>query len=174
MTGPLAWSHRVTEIPEAGLEMSRTATPAELAVIAQTLDIPSCEALRVDYRISALGRGRYRMSGQLSARVTQSCVVTLEPVPSHLKESFDVAFWPEGSLPEADEAEVEALSLPEVEPIENGFMPVGRVFYDVLAATLDPYPRKPGAHFEWEEGDDAEGEMESGPFAVLKKLKDGT
>lgn len=174
MTEPLTWSHRVTEIPESGLDATRVATPAERTAVAQALDIVSCDDLKVEYLIRALGQGRYRMSGRLSARLTQSCVVTLEPVPARIEESFDVAFWPEGSLPEVGEAEVEALSLPEIEPIENGVIATGRVLYDILAAALDPYPRKAGARFEWEGEDGEQSSADNGPFAALKKLKDNT
>src|SRR5690606_3226474 len=125
---------------------------------------------KADYAIRAQGKGRYVMSGRLSARLTQSCVVTLEPVAARIKEDFEVAFWPEGSLPDVGDAEVEALSLPEIEPIKNGIIEAGRVLYDTLAAALDPYPRKAEARFDWaEEG--GEGDAADTPFAALKKLK---
>lgn len=170
MSAPLAWSHRVTEIPEAGLNLVREATAEERARIAEDLDLVSCDALKANIVLVALGAGRYRMSGTLSARVTQSCVVTLEPVEQRVKESFDLEFWPAGSLPEVGEKEVEALGVPDVEPIDHGWIQDGRVILELLSSALDPYPRKPGASFEWKEADE-DGAAPENPFAALKKLK---
>lgn len=170
MTAPLAWSYRVTQIPDGGLDEHKAATAAERTAVAQALDIVSCEELKADYTIRGLGQGRYSMAGRLAARLTQTCVVTLDPVAARIKEDFEVAFWPAGSVPDVGEDEVEALSLPEIEPIQNGVIEAGRVLYDILAAALDPYPRKDDARLDWEdEGGDAD-EAEN-PFAALKKLK---
>jgi hypothetical protein len=47
----------------------------------------------------------------------------------------------------------------------------GRVIFETLAASLDPYPRKPNAEFVWkiEKGTDPAA---AGPFAGLSSLKD--
>jgi uncharacterized metal-binding protein YceD (DUF177 family) len=171
MTSPLAWSHRTTEIPEAGLNVRRVATAAEGAALAEDLDIVSCEALEADYVIGALGEGRYRLKGKLTAQVTRECVVTLEPVSEEIAEEIDISFWPFNSLPGTGEEEMEVSSIPEVEAIEHGQIDAGRVLFEILSASLDPYPRKPGARFEWEEKGGDEPSSASGPFAGLKKLK---
>jgi hypothetical protein len=171
MTEPLTWSHRTAAIPEGGLHETRQATAAERAAIASTLGILSCDAMTADYRLRALGEGRYLMTGKLIAQVTLACVVTLEPVPETIEEEIDVAFWPTGTLPEPGDAEVEVSSAPEIEPIEHGEIDTGRVLFEVLSASLDPYPRKPGARFEWEDEAGPSGPEATGPFAALKKLK---
>lgn len=171
MSEPLAWTYRTTDVPDAGLKVTRSATPAELAAIARTLGMLSCERLSVDCVVKALGEGRYRLSGKFSARVTQACVVTLEPVEERIAEEVDVTFWPADQLPGSGVDEAEVLSLPEIEPIVHGEIEAGRVLFEILSAALDPYPRKPGARFEWEEAAGGEGPAASGPFAALKKLK---
>jgi uncharacterized metal-binding protein YceD (DUF177 family) len=172
MSEPLPWTHRTTEIPEAGLKVARAATPAELEAVAQTLGILACDKLSADYVVKALGEGRYRMTGKLSARVTQACVVTLEPVEETVAEEVDVTFWPSDDLlPGSGEEEAEVLSLPEIEPIMHGEIEAGRVLFEILSASLDPYPRKPGARFEWEDSAGGEASATSGPFAALKGLK---
>ncbi|HEY7670338.1 MAG TPA: YceD family protein [Hyphomicrobium sp.] len=167
MTEPLSWSHRGADVPEAGLEVTRAATSAERAAVAQALGILACDALSADYRVRPLGEGRYRMTGKLSAQVTQECVVTLEPVAETIAEELDVAFWPADSLPPSTDAEVEVLTAAEIEPIEHGQIEAGRVLFEILSASLDPYPRKPGARFEWEDASPGA----AGPFAGLKKLR---
>lgn len=171
MTEPLAWSHRTTEIPQAGLHVTRAATPAERATIAGALDIVSCDAFEVDYVVSALGEGRYRLAGTFTARVSQECVVTLEPVPEKVTEEVDVAFWPFDSLPRSGEEEMEVSSILEVEAIEHGQIDAGRILFEILSASLDPYPRTPGARFEWEDPVDEQAPVAAGPFAALKNLK---
>jgi uncharacterized metal-binding protein YceD (DUF177 family) len=169
MSTPLVWSHRVTEIADAGLDNSRIATLDERVGLAQALDVLSCEEAKADYRIRALGEGCYRMTGKISALLTQKCVVTLEPVPERIEEDIDIEFRPPASLPEADAAEAEVLSAPDIEPLEHGSFDVGRVVFETLSAALDAYPRKKGARFDWE--DPAGAAETSGPFAALKKLK---
>ena len=115
---------------------------------------------------------RCRLIGHLRARLTQACVATLEPLPQSIEEEFEVEFWPAGSLPETVDTEVEALSVPDVEPVEHGTVRVGRVVFETLAAALDPYPRKSGAESRMARSGDGEDTGTPGPFEALKKLKD--
>lgn len=170
MTQPLNWAHRVAEIAEAGLEQSRTATASERRALAQFLNVISCNDVRASYKARNLGQGRYRLLGDVSARLTQQCVVTLEPVEQELEESFDVEFWPADDVPESTDTEIDVLSAAEIEPIEHGIIDAGRIIVETLSAGLDPYPRKSDAEFAWEEKDT--GPSHTGPFAGLSKLKD--
>jgi uncharacterized metal-binding protein YceD (DUF177 family) len=170
MSEPLNWSYRTTDVPEAGLREKRAATEAERAVVASTLDLVSCERLTSDYVIRAIGQGHYRLAGKVTAQLTQSCVVTLDPVAQSVEGAFDVEFWPVGKLTESSGEEVEALSAAEIEPIERGLIDAGRIVFETLSASVDPYPRKPGVQFEADESVDTN--IPAGPFAALKKLKD--
>jgi hypothetical protein len=64
------------------------------------------------------------------------------------------------------------LSAAEIEPIQHGMIDAGRIVFETLSASVDPYPRRAGAQFEGEELGDAAAPGASGPFAALKKLKD--
>jgi uncharacterized metal-binding protein YceD (DUF177 family) len=170
MSEPLNWSYRTSEVPEAGSREKRAASEQERAMVASTLAIVSCEQLTADFQIRAIGQGRYRLAGKVSAQLTQSCVVTLDPVAQKLEGVFDVEYWPAGKPTETSDDEVEALSAAEIEPIERGLIDAGRIVFETLSASLDPYPRKPGVQFE---ARDVEGmDAPAGPFAALKKLKD--
>ena len=171
MSAPLDWSYRVREIPEAGLRETRSATAAERASIAEALEIVSCEELTAKFDIRATGKGHYRLAGKVAAKLTQNCVVTLEPIPQTAEGAFDVEFWPAGSAPEHGEDEVEALSAAEIEPIEHGLIDAGRIVFETLSANVDPYPRKAGAELQAEAIDDPEASA-GGPFAALQKFKD--
>ena len=171
MNAPLEWSYRVREIPESGLRETRTATAAERASVAAALEVVSCEELTAKFYIRATGKGNYRLSGSVAAKLTQTCVVTLEPISQTAAGTFDVEFWPAGSVPEQGEDEVEALSAAEIEPIEHGLIDSGRIVFETLSANVDPYPRKAGAEFQADALDDPE-KPAGGPFAALKSLKD--
>ena len=102
----------------------------------------------------------------------QSCVITLEPVAARIEETFEVEYWPEGEGgDEGGNDEIAALSAAEIEPMRDGRIDAGRIVFEQLAASLDPYPRKAGVEFE-EPASTSEGGKES-PFAVLAKLKGG-
>jgi len=171
MSEPLPWSYRAAEIAAAGLRERRAATAEELVEITRVLDVLSCDGVTADYVIRPIGQGRYRVKGEVSAQLTQSCVVTLEPISQRLEAAFDVEFWPSGTLPTVGDEEVEVMSVAEIEPIEHGRIEAGRIVFETLSAALDPYPRKPGAVFAGETTESPEAGKES-PFAALKKLKD--
>ena len=170
MSEALNWSYRTAEIPESGLRQTRAATEAERAQAAAALEVVSCEHIEAEFNIRAIGKGHYRFVGNVAARLTQSCVVTLDPISQRAEGSFDVEYWPSVELPQRGEEEVEALSAAEIEPIEHGRIDVGRIVYETLSAAIDPYPRKAGAEFAADAGNPPAGE--SGPFAALKKLKE--
>jgi uncharacterized metal-binding protein YceD (DUF177 family) len=170
MSEPLDWAHGLAEIGENGLERERRASEAERAALAHALDITAVTDLRASYVIQPLGRGRYRLAGEIEAGVIQSCVVTLEPVPGRIAERFEAEFMPAPELARAEghHEEMEALAAADLEPIVHDRIEVGRIVYEHVAAALDPYPRKAGASLE--QAVPEAGERES-PFAVLSKLK---
>src|SRR5882672_7845053 len=57
---------------------------AERAGIAHWLGIDSVEALKATIRLSRASADEYAYDGRFEADVVQACVITLEPVPSHI------------------------------------------------------------------------------------------
>jgi hypothetical protein len=167
---PLAdWAHPVTEIPPLGLSRERAISADALGALANTLGMLSLDDAKISYRIERLAGGAYRLHGGVVANGTQACVVTVEPVPSHVEDTFDVEFWPD--LPEPDGGEEKSvLDARDVERLEGGSIPVGRIVFETLSAGLDPYPRKPDAEFSWP-GDASQETQNISPFAALSKLK---
>lgn len=169
MVEMLDWTHDIGDIPEAGLAAVRLATPEAREKIAAALDLISCERLAARYEIKLLPQGRYLLVGTLEADVTQTCVVTLEPVETLVTEPFEVEFRP--GLPEAAGIpEFDALEARDIEPLEGQSIPVGRIVYEHLASAIPAYPRKEGVAFE--PPPEPKGlEPAAGPFANLDKLK---
>ncbi len=170
MSTHLDWRHSVTDIPEHGLTMKRSADGEVRAFVAAELDIMGCSRLDARYEIKSLGHGGYLLSGQLNADVTQACVITLEPVEERIDEPFEVEFRPGETLT----AEFDAMETRDIEPLIDGLIPVGRIVYEQLASALNPYPRKEGAEHQSLPEKQETPEARGNPFAVLKNLKPKT
>ncbi len=172
------WSHKTADIPECGLETERIASADELEAIATALDVPACRTLEAHYVIRPIGGERFRVQGNIEAAVTQTCIVSLEPVEATIAESFDEEYWPAEQIPPpgqgAESEEHEALANTAPEPIEQGVIALGRLVYELLSTALDPYPRAPGVDFTWSEpvALSERGEAAGNPFAALAVLKD--
>ena len=169
MTDQLNWTHNAADIPARGFQHEREATESEREGIARALGLLALRHLSARYRIEAIA-GDYRLSGKISADVDQPCVVTLEPVNAWIDEPFDIEFWKHLEVSDKDE-DASILEVPDVEKFERGVIPVGRSIFETLAASLDPYPRRKGAEFNWQDPQ-AAGPEKSNPFTVLSKLKD--
>lgn len=147
------------------------ANEAERARLAERLGLAELKRLVADVELRRRGGGRIELAGDLEAELVQLCVVTLEPLPAHIGESFTMEFM---ELPEAAEGATESvISLDQAEPpepIRHGMIDLGEAVVQQLAVAIDPYPRAPGAVAEWP-GKEAEGEAENlgrRPFAGLK------
>lgn len=165
----LSWKHAVRDVPQDGLLVDRTATTDEATSLAAELKVLAIEALRVRYRLAPASGDRLTLTGSIEARLTQECVVTLEPVASTVSVPLDVVFSPEPTVPPEAEGTLEDLEQPFEEPIEGGLVDVGRIVTEELLSNLDPYPRSAGASFDWK--DETNAAAGSRPFAALAKLQ---
>jgi uncharacterized metal-binding protein YceD (DUF177 family) len=147
--------------------------PAEIREkIAAWAEISGLQSLTATLRLSRLSDGFYAYDGRLEADVVQPCVVTLEPVASHIDREFarryrvlparrgKVQFSAEDAVvdPEDDETET----------IQSPFIDLAAPVLEEFSLGLDPYPRAPGAVYD---GPEEVPEPEEHPFAVLEQLK---
>jgi uncharacterized metal-binding protein YceD (DUF177 family) len=171
---PLAKILRVDEVKE-GEECSIDINRAERETIAALLDLVALDDLRFTFRFRRRGEGRLALHATLAATVTQTCVVSLEPVECTLEVPVEIEFWPRHLIEDRAETIDEAAShntLDWPEPIVDGKIDVGPVIYDTLATGLDPYPKREGVSFQWSErAEDTGAERPESPFAALKRLK---
>lgn len=174
-TAPLKWFERASDIPDKGRVWERAATEAECKAVATALAIPACKSLMARCHIEPIGDGRYSISGRIEAVVTQTCVVEIEDFDQSVEQDVEIEFWPEsqiaGTKDDGAEIVVDALEGEDPEPIRNGRLEIGAVVYQLLAASLDPFPRKPDAELEVHE---AGGDEDRSPFAALATLRRST
>jgi uncharacterized metal-binding protein YceD (DUF177 family) len=172
---PLSRIIRVDEVKD-GEEGLIEIGAAEREAIADLLDLPRLDLLSFTFRFARRGQGRLALKGSLRAAVTQTCVLTLEPVENALDIPVEIEFWPasqiEAYADTADEAASHGL-LDWPEPIEEGKIDLGPIIYQTLATSLDPYPKREDASFSWSEAGSKtpSTKKEKGPFAALKQLK---
>jgi hypothetical protein len=168
MKRPEGWhvSVRREDVPETGLNLALEADEevrSRLAVLAGVASVPQL-GVRADVMRHG---GGLRAAGRVTARVTQTCIVTLEPIENVIDESFHVLFVPTdvtGDAPAGpDPDEVDDTR----EPLVNGAADLGAVATDFFLLGIDPYPRKPGALFSGP----AEDRAADSPFAALDRLR---
>ncbi|MEI6985087.1 MAG: DUF177 domain-containing protein [Rhodospirillaceae bacterium] len=179
-------------LPNAELVREIAASPGEAQALARRLELVAIGSLIATIRLCRVEGGRMvRVCGKLTADVVQSCVVTLEPVPAHIEESFSALFAPPELLPDSDGViflDTFALEQDQPEAMEGGIIDIGELTTQHLSLALDPYPRCPGTVFAGFDdhlaGDGPAGDGPAGdgpaesdeaaaltPFAVLAELK---
>lgn len=146
-----------------------TANAQECAALATLFGLPAVAALSGVFTVAHERGGVLQADLQLSARVTQLCVITLEPFDAKINEQAELRFVPAAKLREGEEVELDAETLdgPDEIPYSGEAIDLGAVLAEQLALVLDPYPRKPGAALPKEFGE----EEPSGPFAALLPFK---
>jgi len=137
------------------------------AAIAAELGISALPALRFKGEIRPVASDAWEVTGRLSAKVVQPCVVTLAAVKTSLNEDVHRVFSPHATTPEGDEVEMRD---DETEPL-GSFIDVEAMMIESLSLALPLYPRAAGAALDAPEAE-PEGETRK-PFAGLADLLKG-
>jgi uncharacterized metal-binding protein YceD (DUF177 family) len=157
---------RAAQVKEAPQTHKVTASPAECAALAAVFGLPGIAALEGDFVLRHEQGGMIAAALALRARVTQVCVITLEPFEAAVAETAALLFVPAARVSESAalaQLDAETLEGPDEIPYAGESIDLGAALAEQLALSLDPYPKKPGAVLP--EGVGAEVET---PFAVLK------
>lgn len=163
----------VEKIKSKGLRQTIQANEQERQGLAEQLTINAVDALVFNCVLKSWKSGGIELSGQVTATVKQTCVVTLEvfstEISQDVKRYFDngAQTGPETSLV----LDYESIRDDLPDPVENGLLDIGEIAVETLSLCLSVYPRKPGAVFA-DHMESVAGETESeNPFDVLQKLK---
>lgn len=169
------------EISETEIHLDIEADEQERAALARRFDLLAVDALaaRVGLRrcMARDGSGPVvRTTLAIDAEVTQSCVVTLEPVISRIGETdLVIEFRPADAAEFTSEVDIppEAHDPPEI--LVGDKIDVGELAAEQLALVLDPYPRADGLEAlpQSAVSDGPADSEEDHPFAALKRWKDG-
>ena len=161
---------RLDEIPETGLHVDLEADEGVRTAVAAAAGVNDVAQLQAGFDLVRHGRDGLHVVGTVSARVHQTCVVTLDPIENEIEESVDLVFVPPSALgPVAHEVNLGAEAVEPPEPLVDGVIDLGAVATEFFILGIDPYPRKPDAVFEPPRSADAG----SHPFAALAALRSG-
>lgn len=152
---------------EEGRELTLTASKREAAALAKRFRIPGIESFETYLTSTKQGPGLYTLRGAVSARLTRTCVRTLEPMEERVEDVFEVTFA-EPSMIEAFGEEREA-GPEDIEVIGEAPVDLGEVAAQYLSLMMNPHPVSPEAPPPLTEP--AEAKQERSPFSVLKNLK---
>ncbi|MEM1376231.1 MAG: DUF177 domain-containing protein [Pseudomonadota bacterium] len=181
---PITHSINVSTLPSKGRTVFVEPDDRALTLLAEEMDVLSVTTLRADVRVSRWQRDGVRLTGPILAKVTQACVVTLEPVEEDVQAEVDAIFVPDDSklARRKDQgASNDLLIDPEGDDAPEMFTPpeldVGAVVHEFLALALDPYPRSDEgkqtlANVSTDNSADDQSTEKVSPFAVLETLKD--
>ncbi len=149
-------------------------TDKDLSDVTAILSVLSVKKIRISGKISPLDKKDWLLSATVGATVTQSCVVTLEPVqtridvPVELKYVADYEHYNDESVTEMTIDET-------IEPLTEE-IDLATIAIEAIALALPDYPRSENAALEnaqfAEPGIKPMTDEDTKPFASLASLKD--
>lgn len=170
-TVPLERFHDLSALPAAGYELDIVPGTAELRALAIWAGVDEVTRLKAHVLVRAETRSRFLVETEFEADIVQGCVVTLQPVHTHVARTLTRMLHFVPGLQRFDDkgGAVSAAAVAEDSPdeIDSPVYDLGTPLREELVLAIDPYPRAPGVAFEVPAD---EGPPES-PFAVLEKLK---
>ena len=168
---PLRHLFALGKLSQAGADIAVIAKDEELTRLAAWACVAAVRRFAANVSLRRLSQTRFALEAQLEADIVQNCVVTLDPVESHIARTVarELHYAPH---PKIEGGELTLASGDEDVPEE-----IASLEYDLAAPLLedfvlaiDPYKRKEGVAFAPPgEAIDAP----SNPFAALKSLKGG-
>jgi hypothetical protein len=175
----------VISLPANGRVYTLSADEATRATVATHLELQGVGRLMATLTVAPVPGG-VELTGRFDADVTQTCVISLEPIMATLSGEISRRFvnaprpWPEPpgkgrkAKAKTDEPEEGWVDPDEdvPDPIVDGQIDLGAVVVEELALAVDPYPRAPGATFKDIAASQPTGEpRRESPFAALAGFK---
>ncbi|MGH1350766.1 MAG: hypothetical protein ACRBBN_08160 [Methyloligellaceae bacterium] len=167
-------------IPADGRKIKFLLDDKQKEIFRKALDLEKLSVRQTELLLRPVSGKRFSLTGKLSFTVEQNCIVSLELVSTDYQKDIDVQFWPEDAVAryyasQAD-AEIDPMDENEPEQIEAGMVNVGQYLYEFMSTSINPYPRKGDAEFDWQDkktGQTEDDPLSEKPFAALKILQNG-
>lgn len=184
------WSHEILadKVTQTPYMVSFSATEQECRDVTRRLDVTEVKNLKAEITLTRKeGAIKIHATGSVMADVVQQCVVSLEPVESHIETTLEAWFADNRDVVSLDrvrldkkskvlDAEIEVPDeKSDPEPIIDGRIELGEIAIQHLALSIDPYPHAEGAVYKdvCEHPEALSGkEARHKPFAGLKEWKE--
>jgi uncharacterized metal-binding protein YceD (DUF177 family) len=158
----------LSDLSDAGAEVTIRPGTEQRARLADWAGVNAVDDFAAQVTLRRRSANRFSYEAELTADIVQSCVVTLEPVPSHLAlrvgRTLHLTRLPQG-ISAADEQS--PASDEGREEIQDSHYDLAGPLLEEFLLAIEPYPRCPGVVFE----PPADAARPESPFAVLKTLK---
>jgi hypothetical protein len=158
------------DLSQAGSRINICANSDELARLARWAGVDAVRGFGAQVELRRLSRTQFAFEAELEADIVQSCVVTLDPVATHVAKHIarELHFSPHPRV-ESGELTLSAGDEDVPEEIASLNYDLAAPLLEELLLAVDPYPRKEGVAFE---APAQPTEPPESPFAVLKRLNE--
>jgi uncharacterized metal-binding protein YceD (DUF177 family) len=175
----------VTKIKDSGNRLTIEANEEQCKNLARRYGIQSLNNLSAKLYIKQINKNRFiHITGTLQANLIQECIISRDPVKTHITEDFESWFADAAQILSLDKARREKAikngeELPileeheDPETFENNNIDIGELVAQHLSLAIPPYPRAEGAQYEGPTLDAGKQEPAfDNPFAKLAEWKD--
>jgi uncharacterized metal-binding protein YceD (DUF177 family) len=171
---PFERDYDLGRLGPAGADIHLEAKGEELERIAAWAEVGAVESFGAMVELHKHSSNRFAIDARLEADIVQNCVVTLEPIKSHISRAIHrelhlaahTRFKPNETIPLGAGAADDDVP----EEIESPIYDLAAPLLEEFLLAIDPYPRAPGVEFAAPA--EAPQPPRENPFAVLKALKD--
>lgn len=116
---------------------SETPTEAEAEAIRETLGLRGLRKMRFEGGIEPMGKRGWHVVGKLGVSITQSCVISLEPVKTRIDHEVSLRFLPDSMI---DYDTPEDVLEDDIEAL-GAVIDLGLVATEALMLIMPEYPR---------------------------------
>lgn len=171
---PLTHPVDVATLSESGgLSFDLKPEASDRELVARYLGLSDLPELSFRGAVAPQGAG-WALEGRLSARMVQSCVVTLEPVETPVAVDVERVWLPDVLSPQGAEIELREHDDQAPEPLGRE-IDLAMPMLEALALEIDPFPRADGAEHGTQvyapPGSEPLTEEAAKPFAGLAALR---
>ncbi len=175
VTSPVSLQVDVSRLPAKGVAVKLEADDAQRTALAEHHQLDAVNTFGFDLRVSPWKRDGARVSGRVAADISQTCVVSLEPLETKIDEEISALFVPETSrlaLRAGDDGEIllDADGDDAPETFSGTRIDVGALAEEFFALAIDPYPRRKDAEIPENLQETSNEGPSNAPFAKLGSL----
>jgi uncharacterized metal-binding protein YceD (DUF177 family) len=166
---------RICEMPKAkDTRFDVTFSDVELNAIAEILSVVSVKKMRIVGKISPSGAKDWILTANVGATVTQTCIITLDPVQTRIDTQVTLTYVAEYQV-DGHESVAEMTVDETIEPLVDE-IDLTTIAIEAVALALPDYPKAPNAQLETTvfaaDGVTPMTDADTKPFASLASLKD--
>ncbi|MFV0430854.1 MAG: YceD family protein [Alphaproteobacteria bacterium] len=173
---PFIWDVILSPHDKKQKILDKTIDSSFYADIAQWLNIVAIKDLKVRLQLQRVDTKNALLDGKITAKLVQSCIISLEDIPENLHFSFERNFTDKLETPNSTHEEDWENLDSEQELWDGKTIDIAQVILEELALNMNSYPKKEGVTLEAISSVDTtlnikEGEVkQDNPFAALKNL----